>query len=127
MICVKDEDGDSEQQSGEGGQGGGDGMSPEELAELLYQALMRGDDTLMRAIARQALKRFAGMEPGRPVGGTYYLYRTLRNLVRFGFLAANKVGKNGKVIGVFASGGGRCVRAASRNNAASCTSSQVAS
>ena len=24
--------------------------------------------------------RFAGMEPGRPVGGTYYLYRTLRNL-----------------------------------------------
>src|SRR6195952_4934032 len=55
-------------------------MSPEELAALLYQALMRGDDALMRAIARQAVKRFAGMEPGRPVGGTYYLYRTLRNL-----------------------------------------------
>ena len=34
----------------------------------------------MRAVARQAVKRFAGMEPGRPVGGTYYLYRTLRNL-----------------------------------------------
>jgi uncharacterized protein with von Willebrand factor type A (vWA) domain len=34
----------------------------------------------MRAIARQAVSRFAGMEPGRPVGGTYYLYRTLRNL-----------------------------------------------
>src|SRR5207244_8508239 len=29
---------------------------------------------------RQAVTRFAGMEPGRPVGGTYYLYRTLRNL-----------------------------------------------
>ena len=28
----------------------------------------------------QAVKRYAGMEPGRPVGGTYYLYRTLRNL-----------------------------------------------
>jgi uncharacterized protein with von Willebrand factor type A (vWA) domain len=41
---------------------------------------MRGDQTLMRAIARQAVKRYAGMEPGRPVGGTYYLYRTLRNL-----------------------------------------------
>ena len=27
-----------------------------------------------------APQRFAGMEPGRPVGGTYYLYRTLRNL-----------------------------------------------
>ena len=26
------------------------------------------------------MARFAGMEPGRPVGGTYYLYRTLRNL-----------------------------------------------
>ena len=77
-----DEDGDQfEQAEGDGGQGGaGDGMSPEDLAELLYQALMRGDDPLMRAIARQAVKRYAGMEPGRPVGGTYYLYRTLRNL-----------------------------------------------
>lgn len=34
----------------------------------------------MRALAKQAVNRFAGMEPGRPVGGTYYLYRTLRNL-----------------------------------------------
>ena len=34
----------------------------------------------MRAVARQAVRRYAGMEPGRPVGGTYYLYRTLRNL-----------------------------------------------
>jgi uncharacterized protein with von Willebrand factor type A (vWA) domain len=66
--------------SGFQGQGGGDALTPEQLAELLYQALMRGDDALMRAIARQAVKRFAGMEPGRPVGGTYYLYRTLRNL-----------------------------------------------
>ena len=55
-------------------------MTPEELAEMLYQALLKGDEALMRAIARQAVKRFAGMEPGRPVGGTYYLYRTLRNL-----------------------------------------------
>jgi len=35
---------------------------------------------MMRGVARQAVKRYAGMEPGRPVGGTYYLYRTLRNL-----------------------------------------------
>ena len=47
---------------------------------LLYQALMKGDDAMMRALARQAVSRYAGMEPGRPVGGTYYLYRTLRNL-----------------------------------------------
>jgi uncharacterized protein with von Willebrand factor type A (vWA) domain len=42
--------------------------------------MMNADEALMRAIARQAVSRFAGMEPGRPVGGTYYLYRTLRNL-----------------------------------------------
>jgi len=62
------------------GQGGGDALTPEELAEMLYKALMEGDDAMLRALARQAVKRYAGMEPGRPVGGTYYLYRTLRNL-----------------------------------------------
>jgi uncharacterized protein with von Willebrand factor type A (vWA) domain len=71
----------SEQMEGnQAGAGGGDMLSPEELAELLYRALQRGDQALMRAVARQAVKRYAGMEPGRPVGGTYYLYRTLRNL-----------------------------------------------
>ena len=34
----------------------------------------------MNVVARNAVDRYAGMEPGRPVGGTYYLYRTLRNL-----------------------------------------------
>jgi uncharacterized protein with von Willebrand factor type A (vWA) domain len=68
-------------QEGQGMQGGGgDSMSPEELAELLYRALLEGNDALMRAVARQSVRRYAGMEPGRPVGGTYYLYRTLRNL-----------------------------------------------
>ncbi len=65
---------------GKGAQGGLDGLTPEELAQLLLQALMNGDQAMMRALARQAVQRFAGMEPGRPVGGTYYLYRTLRNL-----------------------------------------------
>src|SRR5947208_5260464 len=62
------------------GSGGGDQMTAEELAELLYRSLMEGNDALMRAVARQSVRRYAGMEPGRPVGGTYYLYRTLRNL-----------------------------------------------
>ncbi len=77
-----DYDPNEEGQDGERGmgEGGGQGLTPEELAELLFQALMKGDDQLMRALARQAVKRYAGMEPGRPVGGTYYLYRTLRNL-----------------------------------------------
>ncbi|HUP69854.1 MAG TPA: VWA domain-containing protein [Acidimicrobiales bacterium] len=64
------------------GQGGGamEGMTREELAEMLYKALMNADEAMMKAIARQAVTRYSGMEPGRPVGGTYYLYRTLRNL-----------------------------------------------
>ena len=82
------DDGDGESEDGigqEGGapSGGGGGvaaLSPEELAEMLFRALMNGNDSLLRALARQAVVRYAGMEPGRPVGGTYYLYRTLRNL-----------------------------------------------
>ena len=60
--------------------GAGEMLSGEELAEMLYRALLRGDSGMLRAAARQAVRRYAGMEPGRPVGGTYYLYRTLRNL-----------------------------------------------
>jgi uncharacterized protein len=68
------------QGEGRAGAGGMESLTPEELAQLLYQALMNGDEALLRALARQAVSRYAGMEPGRPVGGTYYLYRTLRNL-----------------------------------------------
>src|SRR5690606_10212966 len=67
-------------QEGMGGAGGGEPLTPEQLAEMLYQALMDGNEAMLRALARQAVRRYAGMEPGRPVGGTYYLYRTLRNL-----------------------------------------------
>ena len=62
------------------GGGGGEGMTPEELAELLFKSLLSADAALMNVVARNAVDRYAGMEPGRPVGGTYYLYRTLRNL-----------------------------------------------
>jgi uncharacterized protein with von Willebrand factor type A (vWA) domain len=75
------------QGEGKGAAGGSmDSLTPEEMALLLYQALMNGDQAMMRALARQAVQRFAGMEPGRPVGGTYYLYRTLRNLDLDGML-----------------------------------------
>src|SRR5688572_13178922 len=57
-----------------------DGLSPDELAALVEQAILDGDDVMMRALATASVRRFAGMEPGRPVGGTYYLYRTLRGL-----------------------------------------------
>lgn len=62
------------------GGAGQEGMTPEELADLLYKALLGANDSLVAAVARQAVTRYAGMEAGRPVGGTYYLYRTLRNL-----------------------------------------------
>src|SRR5213595_2859393 len=55
-------------------------VSPEELAQMLLQALMSMDREQLRQLAGMAVDRFAGMEPGRPVGGTYYLYRTLRQL-----------------------------------------------
>jgi uncharacterized protein with von Willebrand factor type A (vWA) domain len=62
-------------------QGGAMGqVSNEELAQMLLDALMRMDNEQLRAIAAAAVARFAGMEPGRPVGGAYYLYRTLRQL-----------------------------------------------
>ena len=68
------------------GDGAMDALTPEEIAQMLMQALLKGDQAAMRALAKQAVKRFAGMEPGRPVGGTYYLYRTLRNLDLEGLL-----------------------------------------
>ena len=67
-------------EDGQSGAGGMEALTPEELAEMLYRALMNADDAMIRALARQAVTRYSGMEPGRPVGGTYYLYRTLRNL-----------------------------------------------
>jgi uncharacterized protein with von Willebrand factor type A (vWA) domain len=68
------------QGEGKGSGGGMDSLTPEEIAAMLMRALMNGDQAMMRALAKQSVQRFAGMEPGRPVGGTYYLYRTLRNL-----------------------------------------------
>jgi uncharacterized protein with von Willebrand factor type A (vWA) domain len=72
--------GDGRGQGRGGGSGSGEGMTAEELADLLYQALLSANDAMVTAVARQAVSRYAGMEAGRPVGGTYYLYRTLRNL-----------------------------------------------
>jgi uncharacterized protein with von Willebrand factor type A (vWA) domain len=50
------------------------------LLDDLLQALAGLDEESMRRGARTAVDELAGMEPGRPVGGTYYLYRTLRRL-----------------------------------------------
>ena len=50
------------------------------LLDDLLQALAGLDEGAMRRGVRTAVDELAGMEPGRPVGGTYYLYRTLRRL-----------------------------------------------
>lgn len=72
--------------------GGGSGSEEEWLAEALFQALRDEDPGLTQAVVRQAVSALAGMEPGRPVGGAYYLYRTLRrldiDLIRARLLAA---------------------------------------
>src|SRR6056297_3025644 len=57
-----------QQAEGQGADGSGgsmDSMTPEEIAQMLMQALLKGDQAMMRALARQSVKRFAGMEPGR--------------------------------------------------------------
>jgi hypothetical protein len=56
------------------------GLTASELAELAYKALMEGDPELMAALARGAVDRYADIDPGRPVGGSYYVFRTLRQL-----------------------------------------------
>lgn len=55
-------------------------FSLDQLLESLLEALAGLDSDAMRRGAREAVEQLAGMEPGRPVGGTYYLYRTLRRL-----------------------------------------------
>lgn len=52
----------------------------EALVDSLLEALEGLDAEALRRGARDAVDNLAGMEPGRPVGGTYYLYRTLRRL-----------------------------------------------
>ncbi|MEA1902845.1 MAG: VWA domain-containing protein [Actinomycetota bacterium] len=52
----------------------------DEFLSQLLEALEGLDEDALRRGARQAVEQLAGMEPGRPVGGTYYLYRTLRRL-----------------------------------------------
>jgi uncharacterized protein with von Willebrand factor type A (vWA) domain len=55
-----------------------DRLADADLAELLYRVLRERDRVMLRAIAAQLVTRHAGMEPGRPVAGTFYQVKTLR-------------------------------------------------
>jgi uncharacterized protein len=55
-------------------------LSDSDLDDLLFRAVLAGDQVLIRAAVAEAVSRYANMEPGRPVAGVYYLYHTLRRL-----------------------------------------------
>jgi uncharacterized protein with von Willebrand factor type A (vWA) domain len=67
------------EQAGSGGAPGGQ-TDLDGLVDALFRALAAQDFSALRHLAGEAVERLSGMEPGRPVGGTYYLYRTLRRL-----------------------------------------------
>ena len=60
--------------------GGGEEGDATLLAEALFLALRGGDRAFLEAVARRAVRLLAGIEPGRPLGAAYYLYRVLRQL-----------------------------------------------
>ena len=72
--------------NGRNGAGAGDGtgagsfgsIDDAGLTELLLVALQDGNDVMIRMIAGMFVDRHAAIEPGRPVAGTYYVFRTLR-------------------------------------------------
>lgn len=71
---------DAATQSGQGGGSGGSGGELEELFESLVQALGAGDVEGLRDLVRRAVEQLSGFQPGRPVGGRYYLYRVMHRL-----------------------------------------------
>ena len=57
-----------------------DDLSDMELKESVAASLLRGDQGELAGVIASAVARFAGMEAGRPVGGMYYAFKTLRGL-----------------------------------------------
>jgi len=78
-VADIDGPGPSMSENGQGGHGES-GLDEEGLFQALLSALAGMDPDALRRVVRNAVDQLAGMEPGRPVGGTYYLYRTLRRL-----------------------------------------------
>ncbi len=67
---------------GGGGAGAGQGADGEgdALFDAIAGALEAGDHDRLRRLVARAVRRYAGIEPGRPVGGRYYFYRVMRRL-----------------------------------------------
>lgn len=60
--------------------GGGGGDASDALSEAIAAALLSGDGNALRGLIAGAVDRYAGMQPGRPVGGRYYTYRVLQRI-----------------------------------------------
>jgi len=71
-------DGQNGHGAGNGPGGGLGSLDDAALTELLLAALRDGNEVMLRAVASLFVDRHAGIEPGRPVAGTYYLFRTMR-------------------------------------------------
>ncbi len=59
---------EQQKQEGQGGAGGLDNLTPEEIAQMLMQALMNGDQGMMRAMAKQVgptVRRHGARAPRR--------------------------------------------------------------
>ena len=57
-----------------------DDVDDAKIRELIKNSLLSGDDLQLQSLIASAVSRFAGIEPGRPVGGVYYAFKTLRRL-----------------------------------------------
>jgi uncharacterized protein len=56
------------------------GLSADELRTAIVDVLLDATTSVLRPLAAEAVRRYSGFVPGRPVGGTYYVIRTLREL-----------------------------------------------
>lgn len=65
---------------GGGGAGGFGAIDDDQLRLLLLQSLESDQDGLLRTLVAEMVDRWAGIQPGRAVAGTYYLFRTLRQV-----------------------------------------------
>ena len=79
---------DQQQQGdGAGGSGAMDALTPEEIAQMLMQALLNGDQAMMRALAKQAVQRFE-YSALIPLLKQWYQRRVLPGRLGFGPLSA---------------------------------------
>lgn len=85
-----DEDGDDDGNRADGSPGTSD-FDVDDIAAAVFAALagLSGQDfeAELRRLVALAVDRFGGIEPGRPIGGTYAIYRTMRHLGADGLLA----------------------------------------